>query len=120
MKYSRFIASAGASLVAARAAPTRRHKTQFRETVGEIGMKWKKLSEEKWYNGAVVACIGVAFYVLLTNFGAVLSGLGGFLGNFKAVFVTRMEILWQVYTAINHPRAVFMVFPQLMLYQRMI
>ena len=50
-------------------------------------MKWKKLSEEKWYNGAVVACIGVAFYVLLTNFGAVLSGLGGFLGNFKAVFL---------------------------------
>ena len=50
-------------------------------------MKLKKLAEKKWYTGAVIACIGVAFYVLLTNFGAVLSAVGGFLGNFKAVFL---------------------------------
>ena len=50
-------------------------------------MKLKKLSEKKWYTGAVVACIGVAFYVLLTNISSVLSAVGSFLGNFKAIFV---------------------------------
>ena len=50
-------------------------------------MRLKKLSEKKWYSGAVIACIGVAFYVLLTNFRPVLSAIGGFLGNFKAVFL---------------------------------
>ena len=50
-------------------------------------MNLKKLSEKKWYNGAVVACIGVAFYVLLTNLSTVLSAVGGFLGNFKVVFL---------------------------------
>ncbi len=50
-------------------------------------MKLKKLSEKKWYSGAVIACIGVAFYVLLSNFTAVLSAIGSFLGNFKAVFL---------------------------------
>ncbi len=50
-------------------------------------MKFKKLSEKSWYTGAVIACIGVAFYVFLTNFSAVLSAVGAFLGNFKAVFL---------------------------------
>ncbi len=50
-------------------------------------MKLNKLSEKKWYTGAVVACIGVGFYVLLTNFGAVLHAVGGFLGNFRSIFV---------------------------------
>ena len=50
-------------------------------------MKKSKLSEKKWYNGAVVACIGVGFYVFLTNFGAVRAAVGGFLGNFKAIFL---------------------------------
>jgi predicted PurR-regulated permease PerM len=47
----------------------------------------KNLSKKKWYTGAVIACIGVAFYVLLSNIGPVLSAIGGFLGNFKAVFL---------------------------------
>ena len=50
-------------------------------------MSLKNLSKKKWYTGAVIACIGVAFYVLLTNFRPVLSAIGSFLGNFKAVFL---------------------------------
>ena len=42
-------------------------------------MKFKKLSQKQWYNGAVIACIGVAFYVLLTNFSTVMSAVSGFL-----------------------------------------
>lgn len=50
-------------------------------------MKSNKLSEKKWYTGAVIACIGVAFYVLLTNLSTVIAAVGGFLGNFKSVFL---------------------------------
>ena len=50
-------------------------------------MKFKKLSQKQWYNGAVIACIGVAFYVLLTNFSTVLSAVSGFLGNFKVIML---------------------------------
>ena len=50
-------------------------------------MKLDKLKQKKWYAGAVVACIGVAFYVLLTHLGTVLGALGTFLGYFKAVIV---------------------------------
>lgn len=50
-------------------------------------MKFKKLSQKQWYNGAVIACIGVAFYVLLTNFSMVLSAVSGFLGNFKVIIL---------------------------------
>ena len=64
-----------------------RKDRNHRKAKGENRVKLKKLAEKKWYTGAVIACIGVAFYVLLTNFGAVLSAVGGFLGNFKAVFL---------------------------------
>ncbi len=50
-------------------------------------MKFKKLAEKPWYTGAVAACIGVICFVLLTNLQAVLSALGAFLGNFRAVFL---------------------------------
>ncbi len=50
-------------------------------------MKWEKLREKKWYSGAVVACIGVAFYVLLTNWHACMQAVGHFIGNFKAVIL---------------------------------
>ena len=50
-------------------------------------MRLKKLSEQKWFNGAVIACIGVAFYVVLTHLGPILAALGHFLGNFKAIFL---------------------------------
>ena len=48
---------------------------------------FKKLSEKKWYSGAVIACIAVAFFVLLSNFSTVLSAIGSFLRNFRAVFL---------------------------------
>ena len=50
-------------------------------------MKLNKLSQKQWYNGAVIACIGVAFYVFLTHFNTVLSAVGGFLGHFKVIFL---------------------------------
>lgn len=48
-------------------------------------MKRTELSEKPWYNGAVIACIVVAFYVLLANFGTVLSSVRFFLGNFNSI-----------------------------------
>ena len=50
-------------------------------------MKNRRLSEKKWFNGAVIVCIGVAFYVLLTHLGLVWSAVGKFLGSFRSVFI---------------------------------
>ena len=50
-------------------------------------MKNRRLSDKKWFNGAVIACIGVAFYVLLTHLGPVLSAMGKFLGSFRSIFI---------------------------------
>ena len=50
-------------------------------------MKRMKLSEQKWFNGAVIACIGVAFYVVLTHFDIVLDVVGTFIGYFKPVIL---------------------------------
>ncbi len=50
-------------------------------------MSKNTLSEKKWFTGAVIACIGVAFYVLLTNLGTVISSVGFFLGSFKSIFL---------------------------------
>lgn len=50
-------------------------------------MKQTKLSEKPWYNGAVIACIGVTFFVLMTNLGTVLSAVRSFLGNFSSIFL---------------------------------
>ena len=46
-----------------------------------------KLSEKKWYNGAVIACIGVAFFVLLMNFNVILHAFMTFIGYFKPVII---------------------------------
>ena len=46
-----------------------------------------KLTEKKWFPGAVVACIGVLFYVLLTNLKSVLSVIGMIVGYFKPVLL---------------------------------
>ncbi len=46
-----------------------------------------KLSEQKWFSGAVAACIGVLFYVILTNLKIVLSAIGMFFGYFKPVLL---------------------------------
>ena len=50
-------------------------------------MKNRRLSEKKWFNGAVIVCIGVAFYVLLTHLGLVWSAVGKFLGSFRSIFI---------------------------------
>lgn len=50
-------------------------------------MKLRQLSKQKWFNGAVIACIGVAFYVILTHLSPILHALWHFLGNFKSIFV---------------------------------
>ena len=50
-------------------------------------MRFNKLAEKKWYTGAVIACIAVAFFVLLTNLGTALSAVGAFLRNFRVVFL---------------------------------
>ena len=47
----------------------------------------KKYTQAKWFNGAVIACIGVAFYCLLTNLTAVTGAVRSFLGCFRPVFL---------------------------------
>lgn len=64
-------------------------------------MKFKKLSQKEWYNGAVIACIGVAFYVFLTHFSTVLSAVDGFIGNFRVI------ILGIVFAYVLNPLANF-------------
>lgn len=64
-------------------------------------MKRTKLSERPWYNGAVIACIAVAFYVLLTNLGTVLSSVRSFLGNFNSI------VLGAVFAYLMNPLAKF-------------
>ena len=64
-------------------------------------MKPNKLKEKSWYNGAVVACIGVAFYVLLTNLSTVFSYVGSFLGSFNPI------ILGMIFAYLLNPLARF-------------
>lgn len=47
----------------------------------------EKLSEKKWYTGAVVACIGVAFYMLLNNLSMVMAAVGYFFKSFSSIFL---------------------------------
>ena len=60
-----------------------------------------KLSEQKWYNGAVIACIGVAFYALLMNLSTVISSVGFFLSSFNSI------VLGVIFAYILNPLAVF-------------
>ena len=50
-------------------------------------MKHFRLSDKKWYNAAVVVCIGVVLFVVLTRLDTVLRLLGTFIGYFKTVIV---------------------------------
>ena len=61
----------------------------------------QNLSEKKWFNGAVIACIGVAFYVILTHLGICLKALGTFIGFFKPV------LLGAVFAYVMSPLAKF-------------
>ena len=47
----------------------------------------KKLKEKQWYNGAVVACIGVTLFVVLTNLRQISGAVSSFFGNFSAIFL---------------------------------
>ncbi len=64
-------------------------------------MRFSKLTDKKWYNGAVIVCIGVVLYVVLTHLHTVLSILGTFIGYFKPV------ILGVVFAYILSPLAKF-------------
>ena len=61
----------------------------------------KNLSKKPWFNGAVIACIGVILYCILNNLSAVLSALGTFVGYFRAV------ILGAVFAYLLSPLAIF-------------
>ena len=50
-------------------------------------MKFSKLPEKKWFNGAVIACIGVAFFVLLTHLNVIGNTVGKILGYFRPVIL---------------------------------
>ena len=49
--------------------------------------KVKKIKEAKWFNGAVIACIGVTLYSLQTNLGPVMNAIRRFFGCFRPVFL---------------------------------
>ena len=61
----------------------------------------KNISMKPWYNGAVIACIGVILFCILTTLSAVLSALGTFVGYFRAV------ILGAVFAYLLSPLALF-------------
>lgn len=61
----------------------------------------KNISKKPWFNGAVIACIGVILYCILNNLSAVLSALGTFVGYFRAV------ILGAVFAYLLSPLAIF-------------
>lgn len=50
-------------------------------------MKLSNIKDKKWFNGAVIVCIGVAFFVLLTNLGSVMSAIGRIMGHFRPVIL---------------------------------
>ena len=47
----------------------------------------KGIKDRKWYPYAVAACIAVAFYVVLSNFGSITEGLIKFLSYFEVIFL---------------------------------
>ena len=61
----------------------------------------RNISKKPWFNGAVIACIGVILYCILNNLSAVLSALGTFIGYFRAV------ILGAVFAYRLSPLAIF-------------
>lgn len=68
---------------------------------GGYSLKRTKLSEKPWFNGAVIACIAVVFYVLLSNLGTVLSSVRYFLSNFNSI------VLGAVFAYMMNPLAKF-------------
>ena len=50
-------------------------------------MKFPKFSNKDWFNGAVIVCIGVTLFVLLSNISSVIAVLGRFIGFFRPVIL---------------------------------
>ena len=50
-------------------------------------MKFSNIKDKKWFNGAVIVCIGVAFFVFLTNFSSVMAAVRKILGHFRPVIL---------------------------------
>ena len=50
-------------------------------------MKLPKFSDKNWFNGAVIVCIGVTLFVLLSNISSVFAVLGRFIGYFRPVIL---------------------------------
>ena len=63
--------------------------------------KFSDVKSGQWYTGAVIACIGVICYVLLSNLGTVLSSVSHFLGNFYSI------LLGAIFAYILNPLANF-------------
>ena len=61
----------------------------------------KNISKKPWYNGAVIACIGIILYCILMNLSAVISALSTFVGYFKTI------ILGAVFAYLLSPLAIF-------------
>ncbi len=50
-------------------------------------MKLPKFSNKDWFGGAVIVCIGVTLFVLLSNFSSVIEVLARIIGYFKPVIL---------------------------------
>ena len=50
-------------------------------------MKFPKFSKKDWFNGAVIVCIGVTLFALLSNIISVFAVLARFIGFFKPVIM---------------------------------
>ena len=50
-------------------------------------MKLPKFSDKDWFNVAVIVCIGVTLYVLLSNFSSVIAVLARIIGYFRPVIL---------------------------------
>ena len=50
-------------------------------------MKLPKFSDKDWFNVAVIVCIGVTLFVLLSNISSVIAVLARFIGFFRPVIL---------------------------------
>lgn len=50
-------------------------------------MKFPKFSDKDWFGGAVIVCIGVTLFVLLSNISSVIGVLAGIIGYFRPVIL---------------------------------
>ena len=58
-------------------------------------MKLPKFSDKDWFNVAVIVCIGVTLFVLLSNISSVIAVLARIIGYFRPV-ILGIIIVWVV------------------------